>query len=972
VTDDELLSLFPFDPAAFLDIPVTLSAANGLSPLTLSLSKGLPFLPPIAGGAPNVIDDFADWIGDLFGGTLDLLGMIRDALKGLWKYIWTNVGGALRWVWDKFDDWWGWLVATLSSILTSLWNAITDARNLIWNRVWDVAGWVKDRVNEIVDKVWGWISTWVYWVKDRVWDAAGWVKDRVDEIVNQVWGWISTWADWVKDRVWDAAGWVKNEVLNPITDCLDTVADVFRGAFDLIGKTIQNALDNLRDKVLAGLDALRDAIVAAIKWPYEHIWEPFVELLERKLQIPGRLIRGEYASLGDIMGELVDPPQAAFLGTAGSQIFSTVVGFTTAMVLSALLQPLMVPPMQMMTSRVGAQLLTVGVIQEALDRGFISPATADDHLSRMGYSGEAKQALLELCNQMPGASDLMRMADKRVWALQVEEKYGQYTELPDQVIQFMAQVGYSEDWTRNFWRAHWDLPSPAQVFEMRHRRKITDADMEAYLGLTAWLPFFRDKLLEISYNPVTRVDLRRLYKGGILSEENVFDGYRDLGYDDEKARWLTDYTKKYYSPDDKSQVDDMADLAVSTFRTAYRRHVILRDEALDKIVEAGYTEDVADFLLSIDDAQLALNPTTDAGIPIRDLTVPVFLKAYREHIWFRDRVQPELEAMGYLPWEVDLLLQLEDFANESELRDLQETVVKEEYVKRAITRAVAGAQLDALQVPPERRDLLLRRWDLQAAQKTRELTVAQLQRGLRDGLLYEVDVLSRLSGMGYNEADAKFLVDDVDKTSEGLARRLSVSQLSQGYKIGTVTDVQFSERLLALGYSQEDAKVLIDIATPVTVSKERQLSTAQLTVGFRAGLVTEAELLEKLATLGYSQEDAELLVKMAAPAPAEKARQLSASQLQVGFRSGLVTETDLLQKLAALGYAQADAELLRDIAAQKPEPQPRRLAVANLKALFKAGTIDKAGLLAELLALGYTDRDAGWIADLIAPAETTE
>jgi hypothetical protein len=87
----------------------------------------------------------------------------------------------------------------------------------------------------------------------------------------------------------------------------------------------------------------------------------------------------------------------------------------------------------------------------------------------------------------------------------------------------------------------------------------------------------------------------------------------------------------------------------------------------------------------------------------------------------------------------------------------------------------------------------------------------------------------------------------------------------------------------------------------------------------------------------------------------------------LAFRSGLLTEAQLLEGLRTVGYAQAAAEIQRDIALQQMEPEARRLSVAQLKEAYKAKLVDLAGLLGELLALGYTDRDAGWLQTIIAP-----
>jgi hypothetical protein len=802
VTDDDLLSLFSFDPADLLDFPVTLSAAKGLAPSFTPDALAFPFLPPIGGGAPDIIGDFGDALGDLWGFITELPERIKRAFQTLWGYIWRNVGGALRWVWDKLDLWWQWLVHTLQNIFTSAWNWIWQSGVGLWDRISSRVGDVWHWLNDRVGGVWGWLSdAWggpLRWVWDRVhdvwlWlnDAWGgplrWVWDRFDDVwrwlndpaagplhwvwarVHDVWLWLNDAVGGPLRWVWDAllglwewiikrTDWVRDNILPPIMGGMGDIGDAFREAFDRIGKTVKDALDELRDSVLAGLDALRDAIVAAIKWPYERA-EDLIEAFQGKLAIPGKLFRGQYSSVEQILDDAMDPLPLVGLGLAA-------VAFVAAMVVSMAISsawqtfvtPMLLPYQQAAVARTGAALLTVGVIQQALNRGFIDEATAADHLARAGYSGSAKQAILELRNLLPGPSDLIHMAVHEVFNPSLRETLTLDAEFPDPFLPWALKLGYSEEWARNFWADHWDLPSPSQGYEMLHRGLIDMPMLTSLIKALDYAPVWRQHLIDIAYNPITRVDLRRLYKNKIITEEEVFNGYKAQGYNDQNARYLTDFTKKFYSPDDKSQLDDMADLAVSTFRTAYRRHVITRDEALDRIVEAGYTEDVADFLLAIDDAQLALNPTTEAGIPVRDLTAPVFLKAYREKLWDRARTQTELEAMGYLPWEADLLLQLEDLANERELTDLEETVVKEQYLANAIDRAAAAAQLDALQVLPERRDLLLQRWDLQRAQKPKRLTLAQLQKAFKVGLFTEAEFLDEVSAMGYNDRDVQIIL----------------------------------------------------------------------------------------------------------------------------------------------------------------------------------------------------------------------
>jgi hypothetical protein len=918
VNDEDLLDLFALDLPDLLGPGFPCFSPLTALPSPLAAIEPWPAIPPIAGGAPAWWDDLWDFVGDIWGGAGDLAEKIGRSFSELWDRIWGWIGGAIRWLWDGVVDNVNWLYTQLRTLASWTGGWINDAAGWVRDRVEDAARWVRDRVEDAAR-----------WVRDRVEEAARWVRDRVEEAARWVRDRVEDAADWVRDRVWDAAGWLKDrlweagealsrgmwdmgnwlykQILTPIMGAAESVADRIGDAFEFVGTAFKKAADTVADK-----------LADAIKWPWEHIMEPFLDDLLRKVAIPGKLIRGEYSSLDELIADALDPGPLALAGAAGLILLVLVFMAAFQSTWQSYVSPWFLRREQDMQGLHGTGLLTIGVIQEALNRGFINEARANEHLSRAGYDGGSKQAILELRNIIPGPTDLVRMAVREVFNPQLRQELTLDAEFPAPFAQFAALQGISEEWAGNYWAAHWDLPSPSQGYEMLHRGIINEQQLADLLKALDYAPVWRDKLQAISYNPITRVDLRRLYKMGIINEAQVKDGYRALGYNDERAGWLTEFTKRYYSPDDKSQIDDISDLAQSTIRLGYRRHVLSRDEALDKLVEAGYAEDVADFLLTLDDVQMGIRPDLDADVDVRELTTSIILEAYRDRIWERDRAHTELEALGYLPGTADLLLALEDYKLQRELMDLETTVVKEEYLANGIDRQTAGTRLDALDVLPERRDLLLQRWDLDKAQKPQRLTVAQMQAAFRNGLLTDVQLLAGISARGYNDTDAKLLVDMTDTKPESTARRLSVGQLQRAYKAGLISDAQLLEQLLALEYNEEDAKLLVDMATPAAAAKERQLSAAQLTMGFRAGLVTEAELL---------------------------------------------------QKLTARGYAQADAELLRDIAAQKPEPEPRRLSLAQLKASFKAGLITKSDLLVEVLALGYTDRDAGWLVTLIAPEE---
>ena len=149
---------------------------------------------------------------------------------------------------------------------------------------------------------------------------------------------------------------------------------------------------------------------------------------------------------------------------------------------------------------------------------------------------------------IPGVGDLISMAVREAWRDDVAERFDYdqgFDLLPSEP--FEAQ-GLSMDWVKRYWRAHWVLPSITAGYQMMHRLRpgktdnpFSIDDLQTLLRTADISPFFIDRLIEISFAPYTRVDLRRMYKAGVLNEDQVYQGYLDLGYDEEKARNLTNF-----------------------------------------------------------------------------------------------------------------------------------------------------------------------------------------------------------------------------------------------------------------------------------------------------------------------------------------------------------------------------------------------------------------------------------------------
>ena len=216
-----------------------------------------------------------------------------------------------------------------------------------------------------------------------------------------------------------------------------------------------------------------------------------------------------------------------------------------------------------------------------------------DRIQMLGYNDNEAEEFRKLSRYRPSYQDIIR--------LMVREAY-----YPDYIKSYQADLEYNEEffeadmdksgldpyWAKRLWWAHWELPSLTQGYEMLHRRKITTEDLNNLFKAHDIMPWWRDKLEAISYRPFSRVDVRRMYRVGTLqTSDEVYDSYRDLGYDNEKAWLMTDFTVRYETDREKS-------LTKADYLNLYKRNPGQIDLVTAGLRYLGYSDNSINILIS--------------------------------------------------------------------------------------------------------------------------------------------------------------------------------------------------------------------------------------------------------------------------------------------------------------------------------------------------------------------------------------
>lgn len=244
-----------------------------------------------------------------------------------------------------------------------------------------------------------------------------------------------------------------------------------------------------------------------------------------------------------------------------------------------------------------SQLIDVERVLDAMLRGEITDTETSTRLKSIGYKDDSIALLKKLALYIPPVEDLITMSVREVFSPDIASKFGQFEDFPDDFKRYAQMKGVSEEWAQRYWAAHWRLPSAEMGYEMLHRNVIDGEELNMLLRALDIMPFWRDKMVKISYRPYTRVDVRRMHKVGVLEEEDVERAYLDIGYDKEKAEKMKDFTIAYNEGKEKT-------LHKGELTKLYLEHVIKRDDYVKELIGLGIAKKSAGYIADLADIQI--------------------------------------------------------------------------------------------------------------------------------------------------------------------------------------------------------------------------------------------------------------------------------------------------------------------------------------------------------------------------------
>lgn len=581
-------------------------------------------------------------IGDLLGGANDIFNDVSDSIEDA-------VEGSL----DTVTEFSGNLLDKITQLLDDL---TRRAIELITNAINKLVGPILDLINRgielfrevaerVIAKIVDFFEPLIERVKgliDKIGDFLGDVTDKIDELLGNVGDTLRGIGEEILS--------VGQEVFDRITGKFEELSDqLFEGAESALG-SLQAALESRAVQMTRLLDNLPDVLQERIGDPVSDAFSGIPTSINSFIleQLEGAQEGVESAFEQILVGAGISPEVARRMGNTLFEVFPAnpiMAVFVFLFALFGVVQGVSQIPGQMIGQRFGQeiaeqfpislpsagdlqqqtllglqndenaitllqrqgfsrgeserllgqrrQLPDIGIIQVWFLREFIDRETALDLLQRLGLTSNDSQRMLRMAFFIPPVQDLITMAVREVFTPEIAERFGQFEDFPDAFADFASQQGISNEWARNYWAAHWALPSLQMGFQMLQRGVIDESELNVLLRSQDVMPFWRDKLTQISFSPLTRVDIRRMHGLGLLDEDELVERYMAVGFSAADAELMREFTLAFNAPDEPLDPDDITQLTRSTVLNLFSDGTINEGTALALLKEIGFSDATA-------------------------------------------------------------------------------------------------------------------------------------------------------------------------------------------------------------------------------------------------------------------------------------------------------------------------------------------------------------------------------------------
>jgi Holliday junction resolvasome RuvABC DNA-binding subunit len=317
-----------------------------------------------------------------------------------------------------------------------------------------------------------------------------------------------------------------------------------------------------------------------------------------------------------------------------------------------------------------------------------------------------------------------------------------------------------------------------------------------------------------------------------------------------------------------------------------------------------------------------------------------------------------LAALGYKDEDITLIIQARTLPKKESVPDISLSVLRQALREGVLSEDEFRKKALAIPRNPEEVELIILIERTRKNVEQRLLTVAQIKEAFRVGTLKEPEVRHYLRELGLSDEAIDVLVRTWKEEFQPKFRSLNAERLTQAYAYGVITEQDLYQRLLLLGWPEEDVKIWIQTVKARLAEKEsaptdqrkRKPTTNQVLTFMLEGIISQAEAFELLKDLGYDETTAKRLIQSALYSPPKTPRKLSRAEVIEAWKKGFMSTPEALSYLESLEYQKEEAETLLFM-------EGPALGESDLLRAWRNGIISTDKFIEAAVKVGYRRQD---------------
>jgi hypothetical protein len=434
-------------------------------------------------------------------------------------------------------------------------------------------------------------------------------------------------------------------------------------------------------------------------------------------------------------------------------------------------------------------------------------------------------------------------------------------------IDAIAAQGIDNGWAAQLVSMATNFPAMTDALEMLRRGIITSDQLALWGALNSIPETIVGYFLQLKDSPISIADAALAVLRGNISQADGESIASENGFTSASFQTIVDNTGE---PPGTDQLLE-----------AYRRGFIDKATLERGILQSRYRNE---WIPTIEQLRYSPMSTADAV----DAVVQNHLTA--------DQASSIADQNGLTPGVVDTLI-----ATAGE--PLSRTEMSELYNRGLATEAEFTQALDESRLKPK--------YTAHAFQlRTRILQPSELARAVFNGVLDSKTAIAKTMEVGYSTEDATVLVGAEIASKTKSYRDAVVTSIDALYLDGIISQADATSGIIAMGYSGTEASLIVQAADFRRQATVITTAVHGVRTKYLGHHITDNQATGYLNTMGLPATQVTFLMSVWGIERGAYTKLLTEAQIVKAVEDKLVTATDGLARLVALGYTTGDATLL--------------------------------------------------------------